>query len=61
MGKTREECVAVLQSATDNFIEFSGVNKGLWRCTDDVIEKRGSVYAGRMVWKTELHPQEIGP
>lgn len=57
--QTREDVSRVLAEAAKQIMEISGINMGLWRCTDDVVERSGASYRGRVVWKAELYPRAI--
>ena len=60
-GKTREECVESLNEGAEKLMKISGVNRGLWQCTDEVTEKKGAIYQGRAVWKAQLRPRGFTP
>jgi hypothetical protein len=59
LGHTREQCVDELIAVATKVMEVSGVNLGQWEVTDDVVERKGQVYRGRMVYKAQLHPKPV--
>lgn len=58
-ANTSEECFYELANMAEMIMRNSEVNRGLWKCTDEVIERSGTSYRGRVVWKAELYPQPI--
>jgi hypothetical protein len=59
-GKTQIECSDELRKASEKVMEVSGLNRGNWHCTDEVIEKAGFIYRGRIIWKAQLRPSAVG-
>jgi len=60
LGNTQEEVSNELGAASAMVKRISGVNEGLWEVTDEVIERKGKVFRGRVVWKAQLHPKPVG-
>jgi predicted transcriptional regulator len=61
LGRSQEEVANELGAAAAMVKRISGVNEGLWQETDNVIEKKGEVHRGRIVFKATLQPKRIGP
>lgn len=58
-GKTQAECADAMREVSERVMEISGLNRGNWHCTDEVIEKAGLIYRGRIIWKAQLRPSSV--